>query len=463
MSVLAIITSGCSTRRAVNRHLEAVAKDWCRTIRASQIIPVYPLTEDIQPGDVFLVHTPIQYEQKNYDKDGYLPLDYHLVRLPPPDYVPFYGSDRYAINPSVHPPAHWQFPPAAKPGTTNWAAAPRAAFPTYSFSVSRSAGLNVGIPVSGVPLGLNLLGSSSATGTVTISDTYTYGVDIKAMSSAVLSWASRPEVRAFLSAFPPKDTGDRDPNAKAILEHSYLRVVTRVYLASRVTVSLYTGRAGGGTFSAGERRPVEKLNIAQDSNAAANIEALNRLLLGEPAATPSGRPQSNDDQAPGTESASSPNSPLERAPTDVSAGRNPQKPPGGTVQVAMASSRSVSLVETFARPLVVGYLGFDISIEKDGKPGQIMSTLSRLEGWSSLPTTPIPIGKDCFIDAFGQWLYHEDGTVQQERQRLLQSWLDENGLSEVDLSDFIFGEKYRTQRAAAAGALQVECSPSNGD
>jgi len=38
-------------------QLERVAKDWCLTIRASQVIPVYPLTEDLQPGDVFLVQT----------------------------------------------------------------------------------------------------------------------------------------------------------------------------------------------------------------------------------------------------------------------------------------------------------------------------------------------------------------------------------------------------------------------
>jgi hypothetical protein len=29
------------------------------TIRASQVVPVYPLTEDLQPGEVFLVQLPV--------------------------------------------------------------------------------------------------------------------------------------------------------------------------------------------------------------------------------------------------------------------------------------------------------------------------------------------------------------------------------------------------------------------
>ena len=43
------------------RELEDVAKEWCLTIRASQVLPVYPLTEDLQPGDVFVVPSGIEH------------------------------------------------------------------------------------------------------------------------------------------------------------------------------------------------------------------------------------------------------------------------------------------------------------------------------------------------------------------------------------------------------------------
>ena len=62
-------------------QLESVAKDWCMTIRASQVIPVYPLTEDLRPGDVFVVEVPVQKQAEIYEKKGFLPLDRIAVRL----------------------------------------------------------------------------------------------------------------------------------------------------------------------------------------------------------------------------------------------------------------------------------------------------------------------------------------------------------------------------------------------
>jgi hypothetical protein len=44
--------------------MEDVARDWSVVIRASQVVPVYPLTEDVQPGDIFLAQTPIDKQVK---------------------------------------------------------------------------------------------------------------------------------------------------------------------------------------------------------------------------------------------------------------------------------------------------------------------------------------------------------------------------------------------------------------
>lgn len=52
---IAVFSTGCTSRE---QELENVAKDWCLTIRASQVMPVYPLREDVQPGDCFLVSVP---------------------------------------------------------------------------------------------------------------------------------------------------------------------------------------------------------------------------------------------------------------------------------------------------------------------------------------------------------------------------------------------------------------------
>ena len=85
-----IINSGCCTSKKC--QLEHVARDWCLTIRASQVIPVYPLTEDVQPGDVFLVQVPIDKQQDEYDQNGFLPLDNHIARINPDGYANFYRN-----------------------------------------------------------------------------------------------------------------------------------------------------------------------------------------------------------------------------------------------------------------------------------------------------------------------------------------------------------------------------------
>jgi hypothetical protein len=89
---IAGLIGGCDQIRdhQTKQQLQRVAKDWCMTIRASQVIPVYPLTEDLQPGDVFLVQTPIQKQQDDYSKKGFLPLDQLLCRLEDLSYAQFY-------------------------------------------------------------------------------------------------------------------------------------------------------------------------------------------------------------------------------------------------------------------------------------------------------------------------------------------------------------------------------------
>ena len=48
-----LLASACSSPQ------EKAAKDWCLALRACQLIPIYPLSEDLRPGDVFLVQQPI--------------------------------------------------------------------------------------------------------------------------------------------------------------------------------------------------------------------------------------------------------------------------------------------------------------------------------------------------------------------------------------------------------------------
>ncbi|MCP3904325.1 MAG: hypothetical protein GY715_11905 [Planctomycetes bacterium] len=238
-AVLLPVGCGGMSRRD---QLHRVAKDWCETIRASQVIAVYPLTQDVQPGDVFLVQTPIDEQQRIYKADGFLPLDNHLARLNPTGYGKFYENSFLGGTGATTLPKDWL--------EAKWASAPSAAFPSYAFTVTKAGGLNMAIPVSGVPVGLSLLATQSASGTITLKDARTVGLDTMSVYEQLTAkWADETPARQdFLSNFGV-GPGERPKN--------YLRVITRVYLLGAIDVQLNDARSFGAGADAGAARPVE--------------------------------------------------------------------------------------------------------------------------------------------------------------------------------------------------------------
>lgn len=335
--LLLVLSLGCSTQLR-NRDLEKAAKDWSMVIRASQVIPVYPLTEDLQPGDVFLVQVPIDKQQALYKERGFLPLDNLIHRIDPLGYKSFYRNSFVAGDADKPLPKSW-----LAPGESGaWSLAPNASFPTYSFSVQSGGGFSLALPVQGVPVGLSLLGGDAAQGTVTIADARTYGVDTVSLNDDVRAWAE--DRREFLSQF--EASADRQ---------NYLRVVSRVYLTGRLNVSLQSSRNFAATASGGAPKPVDLLVPSAGSDPRAvtldaytkNIDALNKMIQGV------------------------------LSKTDV--GGVERLLPGGSVKVVAASAGSISLTETFSRPLIIGYLGFDIPIGAEGILGPPIPTHAVLE------------------------------------------------------------------------------------
>ena len=332
-----LLMAGCnSLPRSKDQELEQVAKDWSMTIRASQVIPVYPLTEDLQPGDVFLVQVPIEQQQQVYKQKGFLPLDNLVDRITPGGYCKFYGqSFMYGDDPtkSCKPlPVTWLTPGDA----AAWAAAPTASFPTYSFSARKGGGFNLALPVQGVPVGLSLLGGDAAQGSVTIAGAKTYGVDTVSLYDDLRKWAAAHT--DFLANFAPRDQ-----------KQNYLRVVTRVYLTGDLTVSLQSARSASGGLSAGAAKPVNVFGV-----------------------DPGEKPEVVTAEAY-KENLKTINDTIAESLRDLAAGAGGALP-GGSVQVVAASANAISLKEHFARPLVIGYLGFDVAIGEDGALGPPIPT-----------------------------------------------------------------------------------------
>jgi len=315
------------------------------TIRGSQVIPVYPLTEDIQPGDIFLVQVPIEKQQKLYRKNGFLALDNHLDRLNPTGYNRFYEHSFFAKGETNDLPRDW-----IRPSGTNqsWQLAPHVAFPSYSFTVRNGAGMNLAVPVQGVPVGLSLMASDAASGTIEIKDAYTIGVDTISLYHQLQDWAKmNPDFLAWFG-----------PNGK---QTNFLRVVTRIYATGKMSVSLMNASSRSGGLDAGVPKPVNLLTATLPANSTNTSEATLQNY------TNGWNTLSQIVQAAGA---------VKGAAGNVL--------PGGSLRLTAASARSVSIDESFAPPIVFGYIGFDCAITENGELGAPIPTYAVIQSGQTL-------------------------------------------------------------------------------
>ncbi|MEM6256681.1 MAG: hypothetical protein AAGI37_00025 [Planctomycetota bacterium] len=373
----ALTGCGAITKYKRDKQLQAVAKDWNKTIRASQVIPVYPTTEDLQPGDIFLVTLTVNEQQKAWEGNDYLPLDNHIDRLNPTGYVDFYKNSFFNTAGANGLPRPW-----LEPGdnTKAWAQAPMAYFPAYSFSTSVSGGASAAFPVSGIPIGLDLLGSGTATVTVQISDARTIGIDLVSMYKQVKKWEAQNS--DLLANYAP-------PHRYA--EPKYIRVLTRVYLAKKMNVGIRDASVFSAAGSAGAARPIDtilakvpennaKTNATTAENYKSAIDNLN-ALIGQGSGS-QGNKQQEEGQSGEASEAVTPPAPPENPVTENPAEALPGGEsllPGGSVKVVSASSGSITLDETFKRPVVIGYLAFDMAIGEGGILGPPIPTLAVFE------------------------------------------------------------------------------------
>jgi hypothetical protein len=378
-----VLSAGCQvTSKDRSKQLERVAKDWCLTIRASQVIPTYPLTEDLLPGDVFLTSTPIGDEVAEFEERGFLPLDNHLVRLPADAVFPqiegFYAAKYDVDNKNF-------------PRKLGWDQIPDAKFPSYTFQISKSGGLNLAIPVQGVPVGFNYLGAAKATGSVTISEAKTLGLDIHRLNPLVTDWAEKNQ--ALLKSY---GTFPDDPNATPV----FVRVVSRIYYTGKVNVYLADATTNAAEAKAGFDLPLSLLSADQTGKTTAERqqEAVDRL--------------------------------------NVSLLKDKQI--GAKVKIVSATSRSISMDEEFARPVVIGYLAFDRQINWDGTLGPPVSTLVKVSGRKGLTPRIADVDSSGYITAW----YTRD---QAARAKLIDQWLAKHYPS-VAMSTFISQDEYEEGR-----------------
>jgi hypothetical protein len=406
-ATFAMFCTGCASSR---NEVQKAAKDWCMTIRGSQVIPVYPLTEDIQPGDIFLVQVPIDKQQQLYEQNGFLALDNHLDRMNPTNYAKFYDHSFFGKDQTYDLPRDW-----IRPTGTNqsWQLAPHAAFPSYSFTVRNGAGMNLAVPVQGVPVGLSLLASDAASGTIEIKDAYTMGVDTISLYQQLETWANRNA--DFLGYFGPSGK-----------QTNFLRVVTRIYATGKMSVSLKDASSRSGGLDVGVPKPVNLLVPALPANSTNTSEAALQNY------TNGWNTLSQIVQAAG-------------AAKDAAGNILP----GGSLRLTAASTRSVSMDESFTPPIVFGYLGFDCAIATNGELGAPIPTYAILDRLPVLGTIR-HFASDSSAQILRGWVNHPKSAdipadktardVTKEREGLITAWIkvrkaDYNFAALLDRSD----------------------------
>jgi hypothetical protein len=350
--LLLTIASGCVSNDAQKR-VEGVAKDWCNTIRASQIIPVYPLTADLTVGDVFLVQTTTSSQAKQYRERGFLALDDHRYRLQITNFHKVYFNGYWATTYDKVPHSLPQPVSISTTVTNTYAEAPRVLFPTFTFEAKSSSGLSAAFPIEGVPVGINYLQSDKISGSISISDARTYAADESELRERLSNWASDELVRQTLAA-----------TAKSAAPHAiYLRVISRIFLAHAMQVSLSKGTQQRGNGRAGSASDFALLGYPTNGSI---------FLI--PGST-------NDGSNNGKSVSATSNSNITLSPV-LSAATNLLKlaEVGGGVKYEAVGESSVTLNQVFDQLLAVGYLGLDVPIYENGTLGVPVPTFQRLEG-----------------------------------------------------------------------------------
>ncbi len=348
-----MLSSGCASYLA-RKRLEGVAKGWCEMIRASQVIPVYPLTQDLMVGDVFLTQTTISDQASEYNKNGFLPLDDLQVRLPYTNfssiYFDGYWKDQFGGTNAPHPVPVFTNASAVTNGQTivlTQAPMPRAAFPTYSVQAQSGAGFNAAFPIQGIPVALSYLNSQQVNASVTIADARTYAGDTAQLYDLLRQWAESPSIRTNLAGMAMNDDQ----------REVFLRVVSRVYYARAVDVSLQRADSQGGGAKVGTVGDVSLL-ATNSTNVTPNYTNLLSTLTA--AATTAASVISNATQI------------------------------GGAVKFVSASTSTVGLSQSFDSLLAVGYLGFDVPVYTNGDIGYPIPTFQHINGRVHAPKVESP-------------------------------------------------------------------------
>lgn len=339
------------------QQLEQVAKDWSMTVRAAQVMPIYPLEQYILPGDLYLSHKSVDAEIETWKEKGFLPL------INRDSFIPIstaYYDEYYSRGQSENQPS--------------FAMPPEAAFPSYSFTIDNRGSAGVALPLASVPIALSAAGAQGATGSVILKGATSQGLPNRKMDEIVRAWASAPINKTWLSGA-----------AGSTSSPTMLRVITRVFSISGATVSLTFSDVSGGALNVGASTSTPDLISASSASYDALINSLNTQLVQKTGSSvgdlpaPPVEPEliSKDPEIAALQAdiesvkRLKTQQQLQAIRQQISNAAMESKfggyiLPGTAIKVASRSERGVTMDETFNKPLVIGYWASEYLVRRDG-------------------------------------------------------------------------------------------------
>ncbi len=326
-------------------------------------MPIYPLEEDIRPGDIYLVDKSIDSEVSTWNRKGFLPLNNRFGRMHIPKklFESFYSNSHVASD------------------SVSFSRPPKAAFPSYTFEIDKRGALGLALPLNSVPVAISASGAQSATGSVVFTGAETRGLPDLIMQRQVDRW--QKDHRKALS------------NRAKYTDHPLiLRLITRVFTIKGATVSLAFSKESGANLQVGSTsatnptlstRPFDKDKPLTKDYEGLITEINKNIELMQVSIDNDSNGVSEQDKKTLSEEVNSLKDELAaiKKLEEREKLRNLKRKiergamegqfggyllPGGGIKVVGRSARGVTMSETFDRPLVLGFWATEYSVTDEG-------------------------------------------------------------------------------------------------
>jgi len=362
-----------------------VAREWSKTMRELGITPVFPPREDVQVGDIYMAPTTPEGEASALEAKGYVPLGLWVATADVSDALKtFYGA-----RPS--------FPVTDKTNTAQPHSSASTVFDetdarrlrVVGFPVFMSATLTQGslsglIPTEAVSVAAAAGFMQARRVTVSVPRAESYGIPAAVLLGSLITGAASGQTKkqwntARAGGFVARDVTfylpseqrtnlQSDPEWEAGHRYGYVRVITEVFYARELDVSIESSRGGGLSLDV---RPAV-------TSAVTSVPPVPAPVNGTDSGASSGGgggggaagAKPSESQVPKEGQAVTFSEPT---PQEIAAALNKQldaakggAAPGVGARFVTAGAQGIGMRVTFERPIAIGYRGVLVKLFEDG-------------------------------------------------------------------------------------------------